>query len=75
MPSDVPSTSTLNKMVGMCEGYFEKLIQDGCDKDVAVDRTYDALQAALGEVPQCYDRRDRLFESKLRTVAERGKNA
>lgn len=75
MPSGTPSTSTILYMGELCEGYFLKLLNGGCDKDVAADRTFDALQAALGEVPQCYDQRDRLFEKKLRDVAERGKNA
>ena len=75
MPSETPSTSALFEMGGMCEDYYIKLIEDGCAEDVAADRTFDALKAALGEVPQCFDKRDRLFESKLRAVAERGKNA
>ena len=75
MPSETPSASTLLEMSGMCEGYYIKLIEGGCAEDVAADRTFDALQAAFGEVPQCFDRRDRLFESKLRAVAERGKDA
>lgn len=76
MPSETPSTSALFEMSGMCESHYIKLIEDGCAEGVAADRTFDALQAALGEVPQCFDKRDRLFESKLRAVvAERGKDA
>lgn len=60
-----------SRMMELCEGRYQQLISGGCDSDVAADRTFDALRAALGEVPQCFDKRDRLFENKLRSVAER----
>ena len=69
----MPSKVTLARMVGICEGRYETLVADGCDEDVAADRTFDALRAALGEIPHSFDSRDRLFESKLRFVAAEGK--
>mgnify|MGYP000034327153 FL=1 len=70
-----PSNETLAEMERLCEGRYQQLIQDGCDQDVAADRTFDAFRASLGEVPQCFDKRDRLFENKLRSVAERKAHA
>lgn len=63
--------SKVSKMMELCEGRYQQLISGGCDEDVAADRTYDALRAAFGEVEHAYDKRDRLFENKLRSVAER----
>lgn len=53
------------------ERYLHLTIEDGCDCDVAADRTFDALKAAWGVHPHCCDPRDRLFENKLREAAER----
>lgn len=74
-PVPTISDSALALMGRMCETRYQQLISDGCGEDVAADRTYDALRAACGEVPHCYDSRDRLFEDKLRNVAERNANA
>ena len=60
-------------MVGACEDRFSALVSGGCDEDVAADRTFDALRAALGEVTHAYDSRDRLFETRLRAIAAEGK--
>lgn len=67
-----PSRAALARMVGECEGRFAALVQDGCDEDVAADRTFDALRAALGEIPHPFDSRERLFETKLRAIAAEG---
>ena len=63
--------SKAGRMMELCEERYQQLISGGCDSEVAADRTYDALCAAFGEVEHAYDRRDRLFENKLRAVAER----
>ena len=56
-----------------CTDQMERLIEDGCAGDVAVDRTWDAYKCALAQsATHCYDPRDRLFENKLRTIRERG---
>ena len=60
-----------SRMMELCEGRYQQLISGGCDSEVAADRTYDALRAAFGEVEHAYDKRDRLIENKLRSVAER----
>ena len=71
-----PSNALLSTLMSLCEKRYDQLVnRDGCTADVARDRTYDCLQAALGEVEHCCDPRDRLFESKLRTAAERIENA
>lgn len=66
---------TLEELMPLCEDRFAYLAESGCDEDVAADRTFDALQAALGVYQHCCDPRDRLFEEKLRTAAERAENA
>ena len=59
-------------MVEACEERFSALVSSGCDEDVAADRTFDALRAALGEIPHPFDSRDRLFETRLRAIAAEG---
>lgn len=65
----------LATIMDMCEERYQHLIKHGCSENVAADRTFDALQAAYGEVPSCFDKRDRMFEAKLREVAERSAHA
>lgn len=68
--------ATLAHLEKLCEErYLHLTIEDGCDCDVAADRTFDALEAALGVHAHCYDPRDRLFENKLREAAGRLENA
>ena len=67
------SGSYLLAMERECERRYEQLVSDGCDPDVAADRTFDALRAALGEIDRPFDSRDRLFEKKLRMIAAEGK--
>lgn len=66
------STVALARMVGACEARYSALVSGGCDPDVAADRTFDALRAATGEISHSFDSRDRLFETKLRTIAAEG---
>lgn len=54
-----------------CEERYDQLVSDGTDEDVAADRTYDALRAALGEIDRPFDGRDMLFANQLRTIAAR----
>lgn len=68
----MPSQAALARMVETCEARYLALVEDGCDEDVAADRTFDALRAALGEIPHPFDSRDRLFETKLRAIAAEG---
>ncbi len=71
-----PTETALRRCMERCEAQYDYLVNKlGCDEDVAADRTYDCLRAAVGEVEHCYDRRDRLFESTLRTTIERNRNA
>ncbi|WP_455136372.1 hypothetical protein [Thermophilibacter sp.] len=69
----VTSRLALARMVGECKDRYSALVSDGCDPDVAADRTFDALRAATGEITHSYDSRDRLFEAKLREIAAEGK--
>lgn len=64
--------AALASMVGECEARYSALVSDGCDPDVAADRTFDTLRAATGEITHSYDSRDRLFEAKLREIAAEG---
>lgn len=68
----MPGADALAGMARLCEDRYERLTEAGCDPLVAADRTYDALRAALGEVPACFDGRDRLFENELRGIAAKG---
>lgn len=72
MSMKLPNSSAIARMVGECEARYRALLSYGCDEDVAADRTFDALRAALGEIPHPFDSRDRLFETKLRTIAAEG---
>lgn len=60
-------------MAWECETRYSSLVSGGCDPDVAADRTFDALRAATGEISHSFDSRDRLFETRLRAIAEEGK--
>lgn len=62
----------LNDMARACEARYRDLVSDGCDPDVAADRTFDALRSALDEIDKPFDSRDRLFERKLRAIAAEG---
>ena len=55
-----------------CSDHYNRLMDGGCDKDVALDRTMDALEVAVeSQERHCFDKRDRLFENYLRTIIER----
>lgn len=66
-----PSNALLKALMELCNKRYCTLVKSGCDEDVAATRTFDCLQAALGEVPTCYDKRDRLFLKQLQGAAER----
>lgn len=69
----LPSPSTVLAMLIACNDRFTQLITDGCAEGVALDRTWDAYTCAFDlSDAHCFDPRDRLFESKLRTIRERG---
>jgi len=71
MPS--PSTDTVQAMLTACTDHYERLIAGSCAEDVALDRTWDAFLCAYMESSgHCVDPRDRLFESKLRTLRKKG---
>lgn len=70
----MPSADALRAAARACEERYRDLMADGCDPDVAADRTFDALRAALGEINQSYDSRDRLFERRLRDIAAEGES-
>lgn len=67
--TQTPSGDALDRMVERCDEYWLELVSEGCDSDIALDRTFDAMRAALGEVEHAFDKRDRLFENELRTIA------
>lgn len=68
----IPSGEALDRMVWRCDEYWRDLLKEGCDNDVALDRTFDALRAALGETEHAFDSREKLFENELRTIAAEG---
>lgn len=65
-----PSAAATLSMLRACTEHMELLEARGVDPDVARDRCWDAYEAAwLGLDRHCFDPRDRLFESRLRTIA------
>ena len=65
-----PNAPAVQAMLDACEDHFTQLITDGCAEDVALDRTWDAYVCAFAQSPvHCFDPRDRLFETRLRTIA------
>lgn len=70
---ELPSCETVTEMIAACTARYNQLVTDGCAEDVALDRTWDAYSCALSQSSaSCYDPRDRLFESKLRTIRKKG---
>lgn len=68
----LPRAETVLAMIRACTNHYEQLKAGGCAEDVALDRTWDAYTCALDDSDvHCFDPRDRLFESKLRTIRER----
>jgi len=60
------------KVAELCESRYRELLDGGCAEDVAADRVWDALTCALDRQDQhCFDPRDRLFENRLRTIAQK----
>lgn len=67
------SFECLCEIAGLCEERYKELVDGGCMDDVAADRIFDALRCALEKTDaHCFDPRDRLFESRLRTEAKKG---
>lgn len=66
------SAQTALMLTRAASTHYESLLADGCDKDVALDRTWDAFECAVNQSStHCYDSRDRLLENRLRTVINR----
>ena len=55
-----------------CQDYVDKLVANGCDEGVALDRTWDAYDHAARDEGHCSDTRDRAFEMKIRMMAKKG---
>lgn len=58
----------MGDLLDECEQRFIELQQDGVEKSVARDRTYDAFQCLFNTSQHVYDNRDKLFERHLRDV-------
>lgn len=68
----LPNREVVAEMIAASTARLNQLTADGCAEDVALDRTWDAYQCALLQTDfHCYDPRDRLFESKLRTIGKK----
>lgn len=71
--AELPSAPAVLAMLRECTKHYERLIAGGCAEDVALDRTWDAYQCALAvSSTHCFDPRDRLFESSLRNIRQKG---
>ncbi|MBQ6454096.1 MAG: hypothetical protein IJJ14_07045 [Coriobacteriales bacterium] len=69
----VPNANVVQRCIQLCSDYFEQLMGGGVDEQVALDRTYDCYEKALEQSEEhCFDKRDQLFELKLRTIVQRG---
>jgi len=67
------SVETACAVMELCEARYKELLDGGCVEDVAADRVWDALNCALEKQDMhCFDPRDRLFENRLRTIAQKG---
>lgn len=67
----MPNDAVLADMAAACEEKFASLA-DQLGEDEAADVVFGALQSALGEIDSPPDRRSRLFESKLKTILQKG---
>lgn len=75
MPAQI-SVPTAKSLIAVCEDHYQRLLGEGCDEDVAADRTFDTLTCVLEKDNQhCFDPRDKLFENKLRTIVQKGNAA
>lgn len=69
----IPPACIVQSCIQLCSDYFEQLMGQGVDEQVALDRTYDCYEKALEQSEEhCFDKRDQLFELKLRTIVQRG---
>lgn len=69
----LPEKDTVLHCIQLCSDYFEQLMGEGVDEQVALDRTYDCYEKAIEQREEhCFDKRDQLFELKLRTIVQRG---
>ena len=71
----MPSTRAMERGMDECCAHYRRLVEDGCDESVAADRTFDAWACAFEGAAHCFDTRDRLFESKVRTILQEERNA
>ena len=63
------SIQTLVKLHEACGERFDQLVKEGAAEGVAMDRVYDCYDALFIPGKHCYDKRDRLFETRLRDIA------
>ena len=69
----MPSAETVTHMLTLCDERMNQLIDEGVDEGVALDRTWDCFEQAIDHSDRhCFDQRDRIFENRLRTIAEKG---
>lgn len=69
----LPDKDTVLHCIQLCSDYFEQLMGECVDEQVALDRTYDCYEKAIVQSDEhCFDKRDQLFELKLRTIVQRG---
>ncbi|WP_028263911.1 hypothetical protein [Atopobium fossor] len=66
------SQAIYDQLLASCEMYFAFLVEQGCDEDLAADRTFDALDSAVEQKHHVFDQRDRAFEESLAQTIERG---
>lgn len=60
-------------MLDACETQYMRLVAQGVNEDVAADRTYDVYEKVYDGLDRpIVDSRDRLFESKLKTIVKKG---
>lgn len=67
-----PSVEAVRKMLQIADRHFAALVDEGCDEDVARDRTWDAYVHAFDNAEDhCFDMRDRAAEAEMRLAIER----
>jgi hypothetical protein len=57
-----------------CETHYAALLRGGCEQEIALERTWDALRQAFGD-GHCYDPRERMLELRIRETLKEGNNS
>ena len=64
-----PSMACIAAVNEECENWYQQLLIEGVDRDVAADRVFDAMRCGLGEVDgRCFDKRDYPLQQTIEEI-------